>query len=255
VAELHVTSRGEGPLVVLVPGLWSPPGVFRGVIDDLAADHRVVTYDQRGTGQSQREGPYDIATDVADLAEVIAAHGPPATLVCAGAGATFGLHLLTEAPDLVTAVVCPAGSPVIRLVDGDDSDSFAGSRGVFELLNELAVRDYRAFLNSIVASTNPQFDEAEVAGRVDAVVAYVPHAVLLERLQAWVREDAVPLSLAAGDRLTIMLYRGDPWVSSRAAEATRALLPEAEVLEVEDGPLSRPDIAAAVVRRRTGVAA
>jgi pimeloyl-ACP methyl ester carboxylesterase len=254
-AALHVESRGEGPLVVLSPGLWSPPGVFAGLVDDLAADHRVVTYDQRGTGRSQPEGPYDVATDVADLEGIVASHGPPATLVGAGAGSTFCLHVLVEHPELVTAVVCPSGSPVNRAVGGEDSDSFAGSRGVFDLLNELAVRDYRAFLHSIVASTNPQLDEAGVTARVAAVVDHSPHEVTLARLRAWLRDDAVALSLAARDRLTIVLYGSDPWASPDAAAATRALLPEAEVLEVEDGPLSRPDISAAIVRRRSGVAA
>jgi hypothetical protein len=94
-----------------------------------------------------------------------------------------------------------------------------------------------------------------VAARVAQVAATVPHDVMLARLRAWTGDDPVRFSKAAGDRLTIMLYTRDPWTDAGAAEATRALLPEAEVLEVEDGPLSRPDIAAAVVRRRTGVAA
>src|SRR6476620_5638186 len=174
---LPVESRGEGPLVVLAPGLWSPPGVYARCVDDLAADHRVVAYDQRGTGRSQREGPYDIATDVADLAEVVAAHGPPATLV--------------GAPELVTAVVCPSGSPVNRVVDRDNTESFAGSPGVFDLLNELAVRDYRAFLHSIIGSTNPQLDQAGVAARVEAVAAHPPHQVMLDRVNAWLRDDPV----------------------------------------------------------------
>ena len=251
---LHVETSGTGPLVVLSPGLWSPPGVFGGLVDDLATDHRVVVYDQRGTGQSERVGPYDVATDVADLAEVVAVHNPPATLIGAGAGSTFALHLLTAHPDLVDAVVCPSGSPVIR-VAGAGTDSFAGSRSVFDLLNEMAVRDYRGFLHSVVASTNPQLEEPSVAARVAAVVDHTPHEVLLARLRAWLRDDGVEISLAAGDRLSILLYGDDPWSSPEAAQATRELLPEAEVLEVEDGPLSRPDIAAAVVRRRTGVAA
>ena len=151
--------------------------------------------------------------------------------------------------------MCPSGSPVNRVVDRDNTESFAGSPGVFDLLNELAVRDYRAFLNSIIGSTNPQLDQAGVAARVDAVAAHTPHQVMLDRVNAWLRDDPVAVSLAAGDRLTILLYHDDPWASPQAPDATRALLPEAEVLLVDDGPLTRPDIAAAIVRRRTGVAA
>jgi hypothetical protein len=126
---------------------------------------------------------------------------------------------------------------------------------VLRLLNEMAQRDYRGFLHSVVSSTNPQLDEDGVAERVAAVGEHTPHEVMLARLQAWLRDEPVAISRAAGSRLSILLYSGDPWASRDAADATRELLPEAEVIEVEDGPLSRPDLSAAVVRRHSGVAA
>lgn len=252
---LHVETHGEGPLVVICPGLWAGAGAdWSGLIDALSTDHRVLTYDLRDTGRSERIGPHDLATDVADLTGIVADHEPPATLVGTGAGSNLALHVLVEHPDLATAVICPSGSPVLRAV-GEQDDSFAGSRSVFRLLSEMAMRDYRGFLHSIVASTNSQLDDAGVAARVAQVAEAVPHAVMVERLRAWTSDDAVAISLAAGPRLSILLSTTDPWTSTGAAETTRALLPEAEVLEVADGPLSRPDLCAAVVRRRTGVAA
>jgi pimeloyl-ACP methyl ester carboxylesterase len=253
--HLHVETRGEGPLVVLASGLWSPPGTFDAMLDDLAADHTVLTYDPRGCGQSPAEGPYDLDTDAADVAEAIRAQDAgPAVVIGIGPGSFVGLHLVDQAPELVDAIVCPSGSPV-NLVVGEGDDSFAGSSSVFDLLNELAQRDYRAFLRSIVTSTSPQLDDAGVSARIDRVVEYTPHAVMLARLRAWLRDDATALSRAAGDRLWILLNDPDPWSGSSAGAATRELLPEAHVLEVEDGPISRPDIAAGIVRRRTGVAA
>jgi pimeloyl-ACP methyl ester carboxylesterase len=251
---LHVEALGDGPLVLIAHGLWAPPEVFAGLRDDLATDHRVITYDARGTGRSDPDGPYDLATDVADVAAIVEHHGPPATLVGAGAGATVSLHMLAEHPDLVTAVVCPSGSPVNRVV-GRGTESLAGSRSVFQLLSEQAQRDYRGFLRSIVTSTNPQLDDAGVGERVATVVDYIPHEVALARLRAWLGDDAVAISRAAGDRLTILLHGDDAWSSVEAIDATRELLPEAQVLEVEDGPLSRPDITAEIVRRVSGVAA
>jgi pimeloyl-ACP methyl ester carboxylesterase len=251
---LHVDARGDGPLVVLAHGLWAPPDVLAALRDDLAADHRVLTYDARGTGQSDQTGPYDLATDVADLAEIIGAHGPPATFVGVGAGSTVALHVVAAHPDLATAVLCPSGSPV-NMVVGAGREGIAGSRSVFHLLSEQAQRDYRGFLRSIVSSTNPQLDDDGVSERVNHVVEYIPHEVMLERMRAWLGVDAAAMCLAAGPRLTILLHEADPWTSVGALEATRELLPEAQVLEVEDGPLSRPDITADVVRRITGVAA
>jgi pimeloyl-ACP methyl ester carboxylesterase len=252
-AQLHVDVRGEGPLVVLAPGLWSPPQVYVALLDDLATDHRVLTYDPRGAGRSGGDGPYDLATDVADLATVVQAQGGPATFVAIGAGSTLALHLTNEHPKLGRAVICSAGSPVNREV-ARGSESIAGSRSVFDLLSEMAQRDFRGFLRSIVTSTNPQLDESGIIDRVRLVTDYTSHDVMLTRLQAWFGDDAVATSLAAGDRLTILLHGDDAWTSAGAVPATRELLPEAEVLDVEDGPLSRPDITAAVVRRRTGVA-
>src|SRR3954463_3175001 len=104
---LHVETRGGGPLVVIAHGLWAPPEVFAGLRDDLATDHRVLTYDARGTGRSDRGGPHDLATDAADLAEIVAAHGPPAILVGAGAGWTASLHLLAGPPHLATPGLRP----------------------------------------------------------------------------------------------------------------------------------------------------
>jgi pimeloyl-ACP methyl ester carboxylesterase len=253
-AQLHFDVRGDGPLVVLTPGLWSPPQVFAALLDELAADHRVVTYDLRGAGDSEGAGPFDLGTDVADLAAVVAAHTPPATLVAVGAGSTLALRLLAGRPELVNAVICPSGSPVNREV-ARGGDSIAASQSVFELLGEMAQRDYRGFLRSIVDSTNPQLDEAGVAERVRLVTAYMAHATMLERLQAWLADDAVASSRTAGNRLTILLYGDDPWSSPDAAPATRDLLPDAQVVEVEDGPISRPDLTAAIIRRATGVAA
>jgi len=160
-----------------------------------------------------------------------------------GEGRSGALHLLTDHPDLVDAVICPSGSPVVR-VAGAGTDSFAGSRSVFDLLNEMAVRDYRGFLHSIVASTNPQLDEASVSVRVAAVVGHTPHEVMLARLQAWLRDDGVEISLAAGDRLTILLYGADPWSSPDAAQPRASCCPRLRSSRSRTGrshvPTSRP---------------
>ena len=69
--ELHWEQRGQGPLVVLAPYWSGHPGVYEALLSDLARDHLVVTWDARGTGESTRAGPYDMATDCSDLEEVL----------------------------------------------------------------------------------------------------------------------------------------------------------------------------------------
>ncbi|HVS28084.1 MAG TPA: hypothetical protein VHE14_00915, partial [Solirubrobacteraceae bacterium] len=56
--DLHFTERGFGPLVVIVVHWSGHPTVFEALAADLCVDHRVVTYDARGTGQSTQAGPH-----------------------------------------------------------------------------------------------------------------------------------------------------------------------------------------------------
>ena len=58
-AKLHWEQRGEGPSVVVAQQFFAPTSVFAGLLDLLARNHRVVTYDPRGIGQSTRQGPRD----------------------------------------------------------------------------------------------------------------------------------------------------------------------------------------------------
>lgn len=252
--HLHTEVRGEGPLVVLSPGLWSPPGVFDELLGDLASDHRVVTYDARGAGASDPQGPYDLATDAADLTAVVAAQDAgPATFVAGGVGGNLALHLMRDHPELAHAVISPTGSPVSGAIDTDDT--FASSGSVISLLSEMAQRDYRSFLRNLIGSTNPQLDEDGVRARIDAVMAYIPQEAMVARAQAWVADDPVPICRAAGDRLWILISAPDQWTSAAAAPATRDLLPDAHVIQIEEGPLSRPDLTTEVVRRVTAPAA
>jgi hypothetical protein len=69
--ELHFEERGDGPLVVLAPYWSGQPDVYEGFLSDLSRDHRIVTWDARGTGESTHEGPYDLETDSSDLEAVL----------------------------------------------------------------------------------------------------------------------------------------------------------------------------------------
>lgn len=77
--EIHWEERGEGPVVLFAHAGWmSMPSTYSALLADLATDHRVVTRDPRGTGQSTRRGPYDIGTDADDMAALVDEVGAPA---------------------------------------------------------------------------------------------------------------------------------------------------------------------------------
>ncbi len=76
--RLRVSDGGVGePAVVLLHGLAADLGVWRGQLDHLRASRRVVAYDQRGHGGSERarDGVYTVDALVADLEAVRRAMG------------------------------------------------------------------------------------------------------------------------------------------------------------------------------------
>jgi pimeloyl-ACP methyl ester carboxylesterase len=85
--NLQVSGPEEGPVVVLVHGFLDNGRVWDRVVEDLETDHRVVTYDVRGAGEStaptSRSG-YRVARLVDDLVAVldhVAPDGRPVHLV------------------------------------------------------------------------------------------------------------------------------------------------------------------------------
>lgn len=248
--ELHWAERGDGPLVVGAFACLSFPAVFDELLDMLAADHRVVSYDARGAGRSTRRGPYDPATDADDLEALLDELGGEATLLVTGEATYRAVRVGARRPELVRAVVSPAGSPLGRSALGE-SEGLAASSSVIAALLEMMRTDYRAALRTLTASVNQQLDDDAVRRRVDAMVEYADHDVTLERLQHWIDDDATDAALALGDRLWLFQEPDNPWFPPDVVDITRERLPEAHVELVEGGALSRPDITAGVVRQVT----
>jgi pimeloyl-ACP methyl ester carboxylesterase len=56
-ASLHYEVRGQGPLLLLIPGGAGDAASFDGIADDLAAEYTVATYDPRGMSRSTLDDP------------------------------------------------------------------------------------------------------------------------------------------------------------------------------------------------------
>lgn len=250
--ELHWEARGEGPLVVISAPCTSVPSAFDGLRDELSPDHRVVIYDPRGTGRSSRTGPYDIPTDAEDLAHLLDKFGEPAVLVAFG----DALHRAVEAsairPDLVKAIISPGVAP---LGSGRDyrqvEDGLASSPAVVGALVQLFENDYRAGLRTVVEGGNPQFNTQQVQKRIDEVVANSPLEATVARLRQWGSHDSREPARRLGDRLYVLIFGGNVWFPPELETVLRRDVPEAQIVHVEDGAVSRPDLTAGVVRRIT----
>lgn len=71
---LEVTDLGSGPALMLVHGFGGAKEDFSDQLEDLATDHRVVTLDLRGHGESdgpEHEAKYSLDRFSADLANVL----------------------------------------------------------------------------------------------------------------------------------------------------------------------------------------
>jgi pimeloyl-ACP methyl ester carboxylesterase len=112
---IHWEQAGEeGPLVLLT-SYWSMhPSVYDPIIAELEGDHRVVRYDDRGAGESTKQGPYDLDTAAADLAAVIEAAGPPAVIVAQADGTNRAVRVAHERPELVSAIASRWGAATSR---------------------------------------------------------------------------------------------------------------------------------------------
>jgi proline iminopeptidase len=106
---LAEAGRG-GPLIACHggPGLWDMFGSLAGLLD---GDVRMIRWDQRGCGRSERRGPYSVARSVADLDAVRAGCGLERTAVLGHSwGATLALRYTLDHPDRVSALIYVSGT-------------------------------------------------------------------------------------------------------------------------------------------------
>jgi pimeloyl-ACP methyl ester carboxylesterase len=252
--KLAWEERGEGASVVLANQFFGVAETFALLLADLATDHRVITYNLRGTGDSTREGPYEPGVDAADLEAVVELAGGPVVLLAFADGCNRAVRVAARRPDLVTAVVSPAGNPVgTAAVEG--TDGLAASTSVLQALMSMMSTDYRGALRTMFGSANADWDEESLKQRVAQTVEILPQEAALPRLQAWIADDVIEEARLIGDRLWMLDDGSNAWFPIEVSRQTSKILPEAHILEVENGAISRPDIAAGIIRRLTSGAA
>jgi proline iminopeptidase len=109
--RLWVTEAGRSvPLIACHggPGLWDMFGSLAGL---LAGEVRMIRWDQRGCGRSERRGPYSVARSVADLEAVRAGCGLERTAVLGHSwGAALALRYTLDHPDRVSALIYVSGT-------------------------------------------------------------------------------------------------------------------------------------------------
>lgn len=104
-AQLNYRTAGEGPPLVLVHGSATDLTTWDGVVDDLAHDHRVITYDRRGYGRSRHRPVRDHRVHARDLVAVLErVAGRAAVVVGWSSGGNVALAAAVGRPELFSAL-------------------------------------------------------------------------------------------------------------------------------------------------------
>lgn len=113
---IHWVQWGEqGPPLIFVHGLTANAFCFQSFADALASDHRVIAYDLRGRGDSDKpEEGYSVPLHAEDLAELIDELGLERPVVIGHSlGALIALYFAAHHPDkLSKLVLLDAGAPL-----------------------------------------------------------------------------------------------------------------------------------------------
>jgi esterase len=112
---IPVSRGGQGPLLVLCPGLLTTQADLHELTELLRRDHDVVTFDLRGHGLASAADRYTFEAFLSDLVAVLAELGrldlpSPPTLVGHSLGADLAVHYAAENPGAVAELVLIDGA-------------------------------------------------------------------------------------------------------------------------------------------------
>ena len=239
---------GDGPLVVLVPGMGDLRATYRFLAPVLrAAGYRVACTDLRGHGDSDTTfTAYGDEETAGDLTALIEALGGPAVVVGNSMGAGAAAIVAADRPDLVAGLVLVG--PFVR-----NGPTGAGKRLLLRLAmaRPWAASSWKSYLPKLYAGRRPEdFDEYR-----SRVVASLRRPGYARAFSVTTRTDHDPAEARLGDIAAptlVVMGDQDPDFPDPAAEAGWiAAALSAEVVMVPDAghyPQSQqPEITAQAV--------
>src|SRR5688572_11637924 len=102
-ARLWWEEHGEAPGVLICNMFNLAP--VEPLVERLASERRVITYEQRGLGRSTPGGPFDLDTSVADVIALLEETGPVDVALGMGDGGHRAVRAGAGRPDLIDRVV------------------------------------------------------------------------------------------------------------------------------------------------------
>ena len=248
------SETGSGAAVMLAPYFSMLPRIYDPLEAALAGDHRVIRYDMRGTGASERRGPYDLEAGADDLSAVCEAAGGIDAAVCLVDGSAVACGVAARAPELLKSVVA-VGSGPFRFGSISSADALIGSPAVVHAFQQQLERDYRGALRAALSRADASLTEDEIRDRVADQIEYASAEAAAGRARAWAADaDSEAHARSIGSRLHVILTEGmgssDSWFpQARDLEPlVREIFPEAVIHWTRDGIVSAAPECADVVR-------
>jgi pimeloyl-ACP methyl ester carboxylesterase len=164
--RVAVTTRGSGPLLVLVPAAGRAAEDFEPIVPALAKQYRVATLDWPGTGASppaERSRDASALAFTTVLADVLRALDEPAVLVGHSVGGFAAARLAIDEPERVLGIVLVDALGFLPF--GRLQRAFCAVKGMPAVTR--AVEGYLARAQTIRRNAHT----ASVFARVDAAVA------------------------------------------------------------------------------------
>jgi pimeloyl-ACP methyl ester carboxylesterase len=221
---------GDGPLVVLAPGMGDSREAYRFVVPRLvAAGYRVAAVDLRGLGGSSATWPSYSRTDIAgDLIAVIRHLGGPAVLVghsISGGAATIAA---AQAPELITGIVELAPFTRAQAMSLGDLRARNYRKGMYRMVGAMmgSVAGWLGYLEQAYPGKKP----ADWTARQAEIGAMMREPGRMKALQKMMQTPPADAGAQLGNvRCPVLIVEGslDPdWVDPRAeGEAILAALP------------------------------
>ena len=115
--DVHFEERGSGDAILLIHGLGSSTEDWEPQVTELAREYRVVSYDVRGHGQTDKpRGRYSVRQFAEDAAALIETLGlAPVHVIGLSMGGMIAFQLAADYPTLVRSLVIVNSGPEMIL--------------------------------------------------------------------------------------------------------------------------------------------
>lgn len=160
-ATLDYNVKGNGPVLILIPGANGTGNIFQGAVEFLQHKFTVVTYDRRGYGNSKLNEPlpaeaeeinstYRIKTDAADVATLAAKLSPngPVYIMGSSSGSIVAMEILQDYPDIVKGIAFhePPINSFLPNAKQDQENNNAIVKSAFEEDMGVAMKKFGQFM-------------------------------------------------------------------------------------------------------------